>query len=109
MQKIGVGTIIAASTDIQDMLLEEMHGLNQAYSNSEGDLTISINIKVGLSKNGQTGYEVNMSYVKDKAKLQRKGEVNEGQEALFDGIRKGNISFKVTHAHEDKQQEGAAT
>jgi hypothetical protein len=100
MDKIGLGTINAIVADITDVLQDEMHGLNQAYSNADGDLSIAIAVKIGTSKSGQTAYEVNVTYVKDKAKIQRRGEVNEGQEALFDGIRKGNINFKVKHGSE---------
>jgi hypothetical protein len=96
MDKIGFGTINAIVADITDVLQGEIHGLNQAYSNAEGDLPISIAVKVGTSKNGQTAYEVNISYVKDKAKFQRKGEVNEGQMSFFDNVKKGNINFRVT-------------
>ncbi len=92
MDKIGIHTINEVSKEIQDILYEEMHGLNQAYSNADGDLPVSINVKLGISKTGQTGYEINLFYVKDRAKVQRKGEVNEGQESLFNGIRRGNVS-----------------
>jgi hypothetical protein len=96
MDKIGFGTINAIISEITDVLQDEIHNLNVAYSHAEGDLPITIGVKIGTSKSGQTAYEVNITYVKDKAKFQRKGEVNEGQMSFIKDVQDGKISFKVT-------------
>lgn len=84
MPKITYVTIEAITDKIKVFLVSQIPGLNEAYLKCDGDVAISIAVKVGMAADGGFGGDVDVKYTKDKVQIKGKWASHEDQVTLFE-------------------------
>jgi hypothetical protein len=87
--KIGEDTCIKTGDAVQAIMKSQIDRLNQAWTHADGDLAISIAMKIGAAtEDGGITVDGTFTYTVEKAKLPFHFKVNEGQGPLFKEDRK---------------------